>query len=396
MLDDVGGSAATGTAGLPAVLEPRVLVPAQVFAPGGVEALLARIAAEVRSVKTDISTAAGRDQIRSLAYRIARSKTALDKAGQDLTEEWRQKTAVVNAERRNIRDFMDALADEVRKPLTDWEAVEKQRVAAHEAALVALVQGPAFYAEAHSVTLEMTLEHLTHIAATPERDWQEFSARAAETVAAEITTCKLALARAQKREAEAAELARLRAEAAERARQEAERQRVEHEARIAAEAAERARREAEERAAHAARAAAEQAEAERRAAAKLQAELEAKQREAEERAAAAERARVAAEARAKVDAEEAQRRAEAARVAAEQKAERDRQAAVEEERRRVAAEQAKAAREAEARAANTRHRAKINNAVADALALTGLDAAQAKRVVVAIASGQIPYTSISY
>lgn len=389
MLDDVGGVPATEPAGLPAVLEPRALVAEQVFSPGGVKDLLDRIEREVLSVKTDISTAAGRDQIRSLAYKVARSKTALDKMGAELTEEWRKKTAVVNAERRSIRDRLDALGDKVRKPLTDWEAAEERRVAAHEAALVALVQGPAFYAEADSVTLEMTLEHLTHIAATPERDWQEFSARAAETVAAEITTCKLALDRARHREAEAAELARLRAEAAERARQEAERQRVEHEARIAAEAAERARREAEERAAHAARAAAEQAEAERRAAAKLQAELE-------ERAAAAERARVAAEERAKAETEEAQRRAEAARVAAEEKAERDRQAAVEAERRRVAAEQAKAAREAEARAANTRHRAKINNAVADALALTGLDAAQSKAVVVAIATGQIPHTSISY
>ena len=393
MLDHVGGVPASEPAGLPAVLEPRVLVPAEVFAPGGVEALLARIAAEVRGTKRDISTAAGRDQIRSLAYRIARSKTALDRAGQGLTEEWRQKTAVVNAERRTIRDFMDALADEVRKPLTDWENEENERVAGHERALAAIVEAPGYGAVETSAELQLRLSYLRSY---PPRDWREFAQRAADTLAAEIDRTERLLAAAVKREAEAAELVRLRAEAAERARQEAERQRQEHEARIAAEAAERARREAEERAAHAARAAAEQAEAERRAAAKLQAELEAKQREAEQRAAAAERARVAAEERAKAEAEEAQRRAEAARVAAEQKAERDRQAAVEAERQRVAAEQAKAAREAEARAANTRHRAKINNSVADALTLSGLDAAQAKRVVVAIASGQIPYTSIIY
>lgn len=393
MLDDIGGAAATEPAGLPAVLEPRVLVPAEVFAPGGVKALLDRIAAEVRSVKTDISTSAGRDQIRSLAYRIARSKTALDRAGQELTEEWRQKTAVVNAERRTVRDFMDALADEVRKPLTDWEDEEKERVAGHERALAAMVEAPGYGAVETAAELELRLSYLRSY---PPRDWREFAQRAADTLAAEIDRTERLLAAAVKREAEAAELARLRAEAAERARQEAERQRVEHEARIAAEAAERARREAEEKAAREARAAEERAEAERRAAAKLQAELEAKQREAEERAAAAERARVVAEARAKVDAEEAQRRAEAARVAAEEKAERDRQAAVEAERRRVAAEQAKAAREAEARAANTRHRAKINNAVADALALTGLDAAQSRAVVIAIASGQIPHTSITY
>lgn len=393
MLDDIGGAAATEPAGLPAVLEPRVLVPAEVFAPGGVKALLDRIAAEVRGTKRDISTAAGREQIRSLAYKLARSKVALDKAGQELTEEWRTKTAAVNAERKTIRDFMDALADEVRKPLTDWENEEKERVAGHERALAAMVEAPGYGAVETAAELELRLSYLRSY---PPRDWREFAQRAADTLAAEIDRTERLLAAAVKREAEAAELARLRAEAAERARQEAERQRVEHEARIAAEAAERARREAEEKAAREARAAEEKAEAERRAAAKLQAELEARQREAEERAAAAERARAAAEARAKAEAEEAARRAEAARVAAEEKAERDRQAAVEAERRRVAAEQAKAAREAEARAANTRHRAKINNAVADALALTGLDAAQSRAVVIAIASGQIPHTSITY
>lgn len=393
MLDDIGGAAATEPAGLPAVLEPRVLVPAEVFAPGGVKALLDRIAAEVRGTKRDISTAAGREQIRSLAYKLARSKVALDKAGQELTEEWRTKTAAVNAERKTIRDFMDALADEVRKPLTDWENEEKERVAGHERALAAMVEAPGYGAVETAAELELRLSYLRSY---PPRDWREFAQRAADTLAAEIDRTERLLAAAVKREAEAAELARLRAEAAERARQEAERQRAEHEARIAAEAAERARREAEEKAAREARAAEEKAEAERRAAAKLQAELEARQREAEERAAAAERARAAAEARAKAEAEEAARRAEAARVAAEEKAERDRQAAVEAERRRVAAEQAKAAREAEARAANTRHRAKINNAVADALALTGLDAAQSRAVVIAIASGQIPHTSITY
>ena len=393
MLDDIGGAAATEPAGLPAVLEPRLLVPAEVFAPGGVEALLRRIEGEVRAFKGDISTAVGRDAIRSLAYRIARSKTALDKAGAELTEDWRARTNAVNADRRTIRERLDALADDARRPLTEWENAERERVARHERALAEMVEAPGYGATETAAELELRLSYLRSY---PPRDWREFAQRAADTLAAEIERTERLLAAARKREAEAAELARLRAEAAERARQEAERQRAEHEARIAAEAAERARREAEGRAAHAARVAAEQAEAERLAtikqaeaerlaAAKRQAELEARQREAEERAAAAERARVAAEERARAEAEEAKRRAE-----------RERQAAVEAERQRAAAAQAKAAREAEARAANTRHRAKINNAVADALALTGLTAEQSKAVVVAIATGQIPYTSITY
>ena len=106
MLDDAGGAAATEAAGLPAVLEPRALVPAEVFATGGVRALLDKIEREVRAVRTDISTPAGRDQVRSLAYKVARSKTALDAMGKGLTDEWRTRTDAVNAERRALMRFL--------------------------------------------------------------------------------------------------------------------------------------------------------------------------------------------------------------------------------------------------------------------------------------------------
>lgn len=375
MLDDAGGAAATEAAGLPAVLEPRALVPAEVFAPGGVRALLDKIEREVRAVRTDISTPAGRDQVRSLAYKVARSKTALDSMGKSLTDEWRARTDAVNAERRTIRDRLDALAEDVRRPLTAWEQAEKDRVAGHERALAEMVEAPGYGQAETSADLSLRLEWLRN---QPRRDWQEFAARAADTLAAEIERTERLLVAAQKREAEAAELARLRAEEAERARQEAARQQAEREARIAAEAAERAQRQAEERAAHAARVAAEQAEAERRAAEK-------QRREAEERAARAEAA-----------AAEAERRAEAARVAAEQKAERDRAAAIEAERRRVAEAAERERREAEARAADRAHRGRINKAAADALVVAGLTDEQARLVITAIVAGSVPAVSIRY
>lgn len=364
MLDDAGGAAASEPAGLPAVLEPRALVPADVFAPGGVEALLSRIEREVRAVRTDISTQSGRDQVRSLAYKIARSKTALDAMGKGLTDDARAKIDSVNAERRIIRERMDALAEDVRRPLTEYENAEKARVAAHEAALAALVEAPGYGQAETSADLSLRLEWLRN---QPRRDWQEFAARAADTLAAEIARTERLLAAAQNREAEAAELARLRAEEAERARQEAARLQAEREARIAAEAAERAKREAEERAAHAARVAAEQAEAERRAA-------ERQRRDAEERAA----------------------RAEAAAAEAARRAEADRIAAVEAERRRVAQAE-EAARQAEAaRAADRAHRGRINKAAADALVALGLPDDLARQVVTAIVAGSVPAVSIRY
>lgn len=106
--------ATTETPGVPALLETRALVPADVFKPGGVMALLARLEADVRAVKTDISTAIGREQVRSLAYKVARSKTALDAMGKALTDDARAQIDAVNAERRAIRERLDALAEPVR------------------------------------------------------------------------------------------------------------------------------------------------------------------------------------------------------------------------------------------------------------------------------------------
>lgn len=376
-----------------AVIETRALVPTQVFAPGGVLQLVEKMEAEVRAVRTDISTPKGRAAIKSLAYKVARSKTALDEMGKKLNDDARAQINAVDADRRLVRERLDALAAEVRAPLTAWEAKEAARVKAHEDALAAIPEAPGYGQVETSAEIALRLNHLRNY---PERDWQEFQQRFEETLAAEIGRMAALHDAAATREAEQAEQARLRAEAEERARQEAIRLQREREARIAAEAAEAARREAEQRAAaeaaeaarraleereraeHAARAIAEQARAEQLAA-------ERQAREAEQRAAAAE-AKAAEDARV----------AEAARVAAEQRAERDRVAAVEAERRRVA-EEAEAQRRADdQRAADRAHRGRINSAAVAALLATGISEEQARVVVTAIISGSIPNVSIRY
>lgn len=114
------------------------LTPAVVFAPGGVQDILHKITREVRSAQTDISTKAGREAVASLAYKVARSKTALDEMGKTLVADWKSRSAAVDAERRTIREKLDELKDEVRKPLTDWENAEKQRINTHELAIAAI------------------------------------------------------------------------------------------------------------------------------------------------------------------------------------------------------------------------------------------------------------------
>jgi hypothetical protein len=263
----------------------------------------------------------------------------------------------------------------VRKPLTDWENVEKERVAAHEAAL-AEVESLVQVAKSSSSSGIDSL--ILSVKAFQERDWQEFSTRAAGVVAVTLASLKTSFNEAQRMEAEHAETERLRAEAQERAIKERE----EAAAKAATEAAEKRAREAAaavERAAEAERTRLENERAEAEARVK-QAEARAKQ-EAEY----AEQKRVAAE-------KEAKRQLDLA----VEKAERDRVAAIEAERRRIAAEAYLERVAAEKREANKRHRAKIGREIEKALVKAGLTPIDAGVVLAALTDGLIPHVSINY
>ncbi|WP_020472384.1 coiled-coil domain-containing protein [Zavarzinella formosa] len=398
------------------------LKPLEIFTPEGVDDILAKLTKEARSHVLDISTEAGRDHIRSLAYKIARSKTHLDDMGKDLVADAKDKIKLVDAERKRIRDSLDSLKDEIRAPLTEWENREQERVKAHEAALLG------FHAAANftgpnppSAEVQARLDGLEALHA---RDWQEFAKRAElarDTARKQLSD---ALAASQKHEAEQAELERLR-------REDAERKQRERDEQIKAEAAAKAKAEAEAQAKAVAEAEAARVKAEADAEAarvkaememaeqerqRLQREKEAAEREiaeADARARKAEDDRLAAIKKAEADRKAAAVQAERDRLAAEakaaadaknaaEKAAREKEAAVQAERDRAEATR-KAEQEATAkREADKRHRAKVNNEALEALnavmAGDGLlsAGAAAKAVVESIAKGLIPHVKISY
>lgn len=351
-----------------ALVTIETLTPAIVFAPGGVESIISKLEADVRAFATDISTDAGRKAVASLAYKVARSKTALDEMGKDLVADLKAQTGKIDAERRIIRDRLDALRDEVRKPLDDFENAEKDRVAGHEAALAAILAAGQVDQDSGPASINSRLGAVRDLS---QRDWQEFAARATATTDTVRKALDAALAQAMRREAEAAELARLRAEAAAR-------EQVERDARIAAEAAERARAAAEAKAKREAEEAAAKAEADRKRVEKDRADAiaRAEKAEADKKAAAAKAAR---------DAKDA---AEAA--------ERNRLASIEAERKRVADAAAKEAAEKARREADKAHRAKFNNEALAVLQSLGLEKETGMAVLAAIARGEVPHVSINY
>lgn len=377
-----------------AVVPPQETAMAVFSADKGLEPWLQQIRVEIDGFTPDISSRKGRDAIASMAYKVARSKTALDNVGKQLVADLKEIPKKIDAERKRVRDTLDAWQEEVRRPLTEWQAAEDRRVDDHNDGIQRL-KDLAVFAETP------TAAHVTQVIADLELvalddNWEEFLPEAAQVKDKSLATLRALLADRTKHEAELAEIAKFNAEKAERDQQE-------RDAAIARAAVEKAQREA-----------AEAAQAERDAAARREQALidqaaQAK-RDADQKARDAEAAAANQALQLKLAADQAERQklqAEADRVAA---AERAKQQAIEAEQRQAAAvEKARLAeiaranaaadeinRQAAAREADLEHKKAINRAALEAFIAGGMPEACAKQAVTLIAQRKIPAISISY
>ncbi|EMR7856927.1 hypothetical protein WKC37_004444 [Salmonella enterica subsp. enterica serovar Anatum] len=326
-----------------AIIEIAPDMAPSIYVENGLEKFLEQIRESVKEVP-DLSTAKGRARITSLAAQVSRSKTAVEKPGRDYLRHLKEAVKPAEAELRRFVSACDEMRDEVRRPLTEWEA-EQERIKAEEA-MNAL----------HAKALEMN---------------EEFDRQRAAQIEADHEMALLmndAFDREEKAKAE-----------------ELERQRIAHEEELKRQAAEQAKREAEEKAA-AELAAAKKREADA-IAAKAQDELLAKQaQERAEQEAKDAAAKAEAEKKAAIEAEQRKAQEEADRIKREAEAK---------EAARLA-EEKRIADEAAARAADIEHRRAINAAAVQALIDQGIPDDWAKACIVAIARGKVPSTTINY
>lgn len=329
----------------------------------GISGLLDLIEKEALSHAPDTSTKKGRDAITSLAYKVSRTKTLLDKAGKVLNDETRKQLEAVDAQRRNVRDTLDSLRDKIKKPLLDWEAAEEARKKKIEEGF-AKIDPALTHTGMTSEEIEAALDAVRSVEI--DDSWGEYEGEANLQKQHTIDKMKGDLDQVKQHEAEQKELAQLRAEKEERERVERERIEREEAEKAEREAEERRQREAEERA---------KAEAEAAQKAKEQAEAEAKEREERMAREAEER-----EARLKKEAEEREeqlkKEAEEARAAERQR--------IEDEAR--AEEEARLKREADAE-----HLANIKSDIMEALRK---QPAKADVIAQAMIDGDIPHVKV--
>lgn len=298
-----------------------------------IEDILQKVEREVMSFVPDVTTAKGRKEIASLAYKVAQTKTYLDGLGKDLVAELKEIPKLIDANRKTVRDRLDELKEKARQPLTDYE-VEQERIKQEEEAKRAAEELAKKIESDHEMALLMN---------------DAFDRELAEKIA------------------------------------EQERQRIAHEEEIKRQAEERAKREAEEKAA--AEIAAAKKREEDAIAAKAQAELLAKQekekaeREAKEALERAER--------------EKQEAIEAERKKAQDEADRIRREAEAKEAARLA-EEKRIKDEEERRAQDKAHRKEVNNKILSDLIKAGSSEDVAKSIITAIVKGEVFATLIAY
>ena len=183
--------------------------------------ILGRLKAEMRGYVPDATTEAAREEIGRKKRKIGVAKMDFKRLKERLLEDAKKTVSAVNAEYNIIGTYCDALRDAIDAPLEAYKQIERDRVAAHQAAIEAIEALAAF--DEIEPPLELIGRRRFELENRQPRQWQEFGPRAKEIIEGVKARLDALHAAAVKREADAAELDRLRAEAADKQRKESHR-----------------------------------------------------------------------------------------------------------------------------------------------------------------------------
>ena len=317
-----------------------------------INSIIQNVAGVVDGFDYDLTSVASRKKIGSLAAKVSTLKVKIDTVGKarckELAAQTKGEIDTINKGRNTLNDELAALRDKARQPLTDFEQIEKDRVAAHVATMDLIEE-----ISSRGLMTREAVEINTAIAeieAIKTSSMEEFEGHADKAKADALSKLKPALEQQRESDRLAAENARMQAELEKK-------QQEERDAKIAQDAADQAIRDSE-----------------------LKHQQELTRLENEKQAA------INAEIKAVNDAKAAKIKAENDRIAAEKRA-------ADEAARAKAQEQA-------AKEKRLADRANVGQVRGDAktalMELCNITEEAAKRAVMAIDKGLVPSVSISY
>ena len=187
-----------------------------------------------RGLVADPTTKDGCIQIKTMAKKISTLKKLIEEKGKEVAAELKAKPKLIDATRKEVKDTLDKLKEDVLKPIVDIEKRQEQ--------ITEIDNMPAQAMMYDSVGIEEQIAKLEDLREKGAEYWQESFEDASKSIADSMRQLNEFLLSARKKEAEQKELEELRAqkEAAQRIIQEQEIKKA------AEEAAEKARKEAEE------------------------------------------------------------------------------------------------------------------------------------------------------
>lgn len=332
----------------------------QVFSTeGGLSPIIKEAHEFVAVFEHDLSTAAGRKRTASLAAKVAKLKVRLDGMGKDLVSDWKDQAKKVDQSRKSMRDSLDELKIDARKPLTDWED-DQERIKTEKLEQLAAERLAAEIETAHEMALLI------------DENINRGAAEAAAEIERLLQEEKDEHAREQAEREE-----RLKHEAAENARIEAEQKAQIDRNRIEQERLDALRREQE------ARNRADQAGKDRIA--------------AEERAKQQKQERIKSEAHARIQAEQAETNRKKAEEQAEINRKESEERARQQEIQRQQDELDRIQAEKDRRNADRANVSAVLKAIKEALMVhADLDEDQARSAVMAMRNGHLPSVTINY
>jgi len=93
----------------------------------GIDSILAEIESKAMEHVPDVSTLKGRNAIKANVTKVTNCKTFLEASGKDLSAKRKLEPKLIDANRKRVKEFLEALQATARLKLTEWET-EQARI----------------------------------------------------------------------------------------------------------------------------------------------------------------------------------------------------------------------------------------------------------------------------